>query len=928
MKKSLFKIQSSLILTALIVLLSGCPVFSRGEMKIRTGDVKGNVTCSEAGNNGGINVFLESTDGLRSISTARSLSSQFRSASGDETFFVTKTDSDGNYVITDVPVGLYTLYAATQDSTQKVVTTNVNVVAGNITTVKDLLLTGTGKISGKVLIDGTENGNLGVTVFIPRTSYSATTADDGSFIISDVPEGTYALAVQKDFCTKIWKTEPIAVKTGETTDAGSFKSITSAEITKDYKDGLNGKDGNDGKDGISIIWLGYFEDSSEITVPEIMNAYFNTKDGCSYIYDGTEWVLLAQAGKVKDQFLNVYQNSDGILFCGALPITSSSFYVEICEMESGICMSKYYADNNGISYDWLMVYPLVNPGKEYTFRIYIYSLDWVYEDRTVTIIPENGLGEFVITNKDGYQLELTEDKVLRNTKAPVFTENPNVSLQSVYRRYYLYKQVDGNQSGYEDYWEGEIPVYASIENNELPLKDLSYYFWKTYETLDADLRGFDYSFYTKTFVKINGFSSDGIEFYMADKKKLQGSWGGNKVKKVMLYAVDFEIDGISYSPVSIDEAEEYAVIENMPGELKTVIANGFTKKFYVEDISGIDRISEPKAVPEVTQIFYEEYSAFKGIFTGWTLPVDYTYTLVIDGEEYTGSYRCAKFELDYKYTVDFKLTESDSDVYCSKNIDSKNKSYYSSRSVDYFTLPEAPEKPGKVFLYWYVKTADSEGTPVETEITNDFISNKGIRSIAVDNDCKVNVYAKYTDVHTVTYMDGTTEAGTGYACDSKILERKSLRVKIMEDNTKLFFHGWYTDPELTVEWNYLASEDITVYAHFSDISLCDTTSAGSDISRYEIAESEEGSVSFEYYFESGKQYKIECVDSFSRNSLLTNLTDCRFVLKSRNGTQVLSSDADASFHVDTDDYYYLYVSNWNSSTARVKGAFHFYMLPN
>ena len=55
------------------------------------------------------------------------------------------------------------------------------------------------------------------------------------------------------------------------------------------------QDGIDGSYGQTITWLGSF--ITPPSNPEKYWAYFNTEDGCSYIYDGENWTLLAQAGK-------------------------------------------------------------------------------------------------------------------------------------------------------------------------------------------------------------------------------------------------------------------------------------------------------------------------------------------------------------------------------------------------------------------------------------------------------------------------------------------------------------------------------------------------------------------------------------------------------------------------------------------------------
>jgi uncharacterized repeat protein (TIGR02543 family) len=60
------------------------------------------------------------------------------------------------------------------------------------------------------------------------------------------------------------------------------------------QDGSDGADGADGSDGISIVWLGEY--SSAPSGVSVNNAYYNTSDGNSYIYNGSGWDLLAAAG--------------------------------------------------------------------------------------------------------------------------------------------------------------------------------------------------------------------------------------------------------------------------------------------------------------------------------------------------------------------------------------------------------------------------------------------------------------------------------------------------------------------------------------------------------------------------------------------------------------------------------------------------------
>ena len=67
-------------------------------------------------------------------------------------------------------------------------------------------------------------------------------------------------------------------------------------LSKAGANGADGTNGTNGKDGASVVWLGSFAAASEIANPAVLNAYYNTTDGCSYIYNGTAWELLAKAG--------------------------------------------------------------------------------------------------------------------------------------------------------------------------------------------------------------------------------------------------------------------------------------------------------------------------------------------------------------------------------------------------------------------------------------------------------------------------------------------------------------------------------------------------------------------------------------------------------------------------------------------------------
>jgi hypothetical protein len=59
-------------------------------------------------------------------------------------------------------------------------------------------------------------------------------------------------------------------------------------------DGADGADGTDGTDGISMTWLGSL--AIEPVSPNLNNAYYNTVNRISYIWDGVSWQILAMDG--------------------------------------------------------------------------------------------------------------------------------------------------------------------------------------------------------------------------------------------------------------------------------------------------------------------------------------------------------------------------------------------------------------------------------------------------------------------------------------------------------------------------------------------------------------------------------------------------------------------------------------------------------
>ena len=219
-----------------------------------------------------IQVTLFSTNGLMATNycVSRGIATNARSVES-----ITTTDQAGNYIFEDVPEGVYTIYASSNSSKQKAVATNVVVRAAEKATAEDLGLIATGSISGKITIDEKTVDVLGLDVFIAGTSYIAKVASDGTYEISDIPAKTnYMLCVQKGEKTIIIK-ENIEVKANDVLDAQT-KDISSSEW-----------------ESTAFEWLGSYESAPKN--PKKHGAYFNTLDGCSYIWTGENWDLLAGA---------------------------------------------------------------------------------------------------------------------------------------------------------------------------------------------------------------------------------------------------------------------------------------------------------------------------------------------------------------------------------------------------------------------------------------------------------------------------------------------------------------------------------------------------------------------------------------------------------------------------------------------------------
>ena len=272
-----------------------------------TGKITGKVMYSnvEGDAHNGIILTLDKTDGLVTQNVMNVMQGRVQTVdifqNGDSNARVivanNVTSSNGSYTFENLAEGTYTVYAASSYSAEKAVCTNVVVRAAETSVADILRLTATGSITGRITLDNGTSGNTGFLVFVAGTSYMAMTDDAGNYTITGVPAGNgYQVVATKNGVIHNLSSNVTVTANGSAALADN--NFTSSEIdnTVQGEKGETGAAGVDGKDGISMVWLGAFDSADEIENPVYLNAYFNMTDGCSYIYNGSYWELLARSG--------------------------------------------------------------------------------------------------------------------------------------------------------------------------------------------------------------------------------------------------------------------------------------------------------------------------------------------------------------------------------------------------------------------------------------------------------------------------------------------------------------------------------------------------------------------------------------------------------------------------------------------------------
>lgn len=576
--KKFFRIASIFLILASFI---GCK--PDVEVNEKTGSIQGKAFYENenVSDYSGIQVSLISTNGLMAVDYCESRGIATNARKVEDIMF---TDSEGKYNFTDVPEGVYTICASSDNSTKKAVLTNVTVTAGRTITASDLGLTATGSITGKITIDGSTDGVLGLDVFIAGTSFIAKVGSDGNYEITNIPaKKGYVLCVQKGEKTKIIA-ESVEVKGDESSSVGIY-DISSDGWISEY-----------------IKWLGAFEIAPEN--PKLYWAYFSTKDGCSYIWNGTNWDLLSQSGSDNSKFITCTAVEEGIKFTGNLLSNivgqTAKCNIKVVDTHNGITMNRSYKIDSDTYESWEMIYPLVEKGQKYNFEVILEDQASILSSQKFNVTAIGGLGEFKVENADSYKVILSDDKKTLSRTSQEYTDNSKVLSKIIDygTKYAVYSNNSEVTSIWDGIWRHESVYWKSTSNQECDLTSMEH--WYTYEDLDLVLKGRRLGVYTETHIKIAGYTYTGTTvFSLNDYKETFFDWDDEEENKYLLLYVDpvtgdyyKDVPGTSLFYIKEELDENGNVIFSKQG------AEGVIE-VYGQLISYGDKIYEPTYVPKI-----------------------------------------------------------------------------------------------------------------------------------------------------------------------------------------------------------------------------------------------------------------------------------------------------------------------------------------
>ena len=897
--KKLLRVVSAISLLAFALVVAGCKnnpdekAYSDNvKENVNNGVIKGKVVYQTGVTDcSGIDVFLEKLDSSKRSATVTE-SAELGRAANTVFYAKTETKSDGSYEFNKLPDGDYTIYAVNEDEAAY---RSATIAAGSTVTVENLQLVLKGSISGTLKV--TNGKAAGSIVGIAGTSYIAFVAEDGTFTISGIPVGKHKLCVMTNGKYEAFATEY---------DVNGKTIAEAGEISVTVDD-----------------------DSSE--------------SGISYVTVKATDKGIQFSGNILNNIHDDITTDNGSFYS----TTSASAFISIKDNDSGVEMIQKFIKMYNYSSGWNLVYPLVEKDKVYNFTVKAYYSGWTIYEENFTIKAQGGLGEYKIENVDKYGVELTDDRVIQRTGKPVYTNNKNVKVQREAVLYSLFRDDGLWITGSEDY-----PRWLDTTDGKMDLKNISsvHQAWQNYEgSIDAPLSGYGYTVNSFTWILLTGWTYDGtVVFKMNDRVQKKGSWGGEKVKKLITYGIGFirkDTNGKSFTESYRTEEEMNAIFEgnnlslsNMPGTKKSVVYAARSKGGkevtypYTEIIEIADSVYEPQQIPVITM--KKTDSNYSLIFKGWRIGTSWSndnFTsgssgstfpntgydwnenslFIIDGNKAGSLAVYAVFEVvpSSNITATFKLSEDTDKVYASF------VSQVGDGAFGRFDVPTEPVKEGYVFNGWYYYSEDGERYSFNGAYSGTF-------------DANVTFYADFAKKATVTLMDGDTKINT-----VNLYVGASVGLIDQPEKTGYFFEGWYTDKELTKKVKTIADGTTVLYAKWvkpetwwtGDSNGLSPTISSDKLNNLSIGDS----LYFEIYYNQPSNYSI------SAGNTLIYFTDAEYNYNKKyiesertiNGGEKLllsytfnDTDSDANM-ISYIKRYGLYVSyNWGS--IRIKGIYY------
>ena len=256
----------------------------------------------------------------------------------DDWFKEAVTDEFGHLEVDGLENGTYSLTAISDEKAVRI--ENIKIV-GRSVHLKTIRMKPVGSISGQALLEGASDHSE-IHVFIPGTSFAAFTDSEGSFTISNVPEGTYDLKASKENYGTISLSE-VAVESGKDLNIGSVELASTVGSVS----GTVTLEGTSNYAGI-LVWLRTNAGTADVTTTSEAGEYtfvdipVGTYDLVAAMpgYIAQKWAVTISAGQNEQELKVLKINSATGKLTGTVTLDNIDDYTGILV---GLAGTQYMA---------------------------------------------------------------------------------------------------------------------------------------------------------------------------------------------------------------------------------------------------------------------------------------------------------------------------------------------------------------------------------------------------------------------------------------------------------------------------------------------------------------------------------------------------------------------------------------------------------